>query len=197
MDFVGHSNGTYLLGSALQRYRSSTFGRVVCAGSVLPRDFEWDEMVPKPGVEGRIKAIRSYVASRDWVVGIFPNLFDGWTDIGGGGFLGFLREPAVSSQYLCVSGSHGGAIVADNFDSIIAFVLDGRLVPPPERLRAAERSKWVELFSKLDWAIWGLLVAAVVAIGWSLVWAAPLLGVAWWLPVGIYVLLLLLVLNTL
>lgn len=193
IDFAGHSNGTYLLGSALKRYRSCTFGRVVCAGSVLPRDFEWDELVR----DGRIEAIRNYVASGDWVVGIFPNFFERFsksTDIGGGGFLGFTREPAVSNQFVSVKGGHGAALVDHIFDSMVSFLLFGK-VDSPEELRTS-RSPFVELCSRLDWAIWILLLSAVVGIGWAVAAAAPLVGVAWWAGVGLYLLLLIVVLNT-
>jgi hypothetical protein len=144
VDFVGHSNGTYLLGSALRKYQASTFGRIVCAGSVLPRNYEWDAME----TQRRITGVRNYLASQDWVVGIFPNLFDFLGDIGGGGFFGFMREPARRNQFQYVRGGHGAALVEDNFDSIAAFVLDGKCEAPPDTIVERKPSGVAEFLSK-------------------------------------------------
>ena len=169
IDFVGHSNGTYLLGSALRRYRACDFGRAVCAGSVLPRDFEWDDMV----TQGRIRAIRNYLTTGDWVVGIFPNLFDRWGDIGGGGFLGFVREPAAGNEFHYVRGSHSAAISDENLGGIAQFLLDGALVPPPTEIRSDTQSSLVLLLSKFDWAIWLGLVAIAVGGAWLIALWVP------------------------
>ncbi len=193
VDFVGHSNGTYLLGSALRNYQASTFGQIVCAGSVLPRNYEWDRME----TARRITGVRNYLASQDWVVGIFPNLFDFRGDIGGGGFFGFMREPARRNQFQYVRGGHGAALVDDNFDSIAAFVLDNRLEPPPEKIRQLEPSGIAEFLSKFRWAVWLLLVALVlaagvyVAFGWP-----PALIPYWWLRLLLFVALLVAILNS-
>src|SRR5262249_32435560 len=36
--FIGHSNGTYVLASALEKYKTLNVGRIVFAGSVVRRD---------------------------------------------------------------------------------------------------------------------------------------------------------------
>jgi alpha-beta hydrolase superfamily lysophospholipase len=193
IDFVGHSNGTYLIGSALRRYRSCAFGRVVCAGSVLPPDFEWDVLHR----EQRVVAVRNYLASGDWVVGIFPNLFDAWRDIGGGGFLGFVREPAVSQQFRYVAGGHGAAIVDDNFQSITDFLVSETASPPPPRLRAAAATGWVVWATKLDWLIWMLLAGLVLFGAWYVaVWWTPAVLPWAWLRVALYLVVLIVILNT-
>jgi hypothetical protein len=192
IDFVGHSNGTYLLGSALRRYRACNFGRAVCAGSVLPRDFEWDEMIR----EKRILGIRNYLTSGDWVVGIFPNLFDRFGDIGGGGFLGFQREPAVGHQFRYVTGGHGGAIVDDNFKSIASYLLNGALESPPDTIRSGEQSEIVRLASNLDWLVWLLLAAGIVAGGYYVAFVWSPFGINPWLWTLLLVALLVAVLNT-
>src|SRR5262249_47365616 len=96
MDFIGHSNGTYLLASGLTSYVACKFNRAVFAGSVVPCDFPWSRLVG----EGRIKAIRNYVASADWVVGIFPTIFERFGgDVGGAGMFGFRQEPATHLEW--------------------------------------------------------------------------------------------------
>ncbi len=41
--FMGHSNGTYILGEALMKLSGMRFDRVALAGSVLPRSYPWHE----------------------------------------------------------------------------------------------------------------------------------------------------------
>ncbi len=54
IDFVGHSNGTYVLASALQRYRTLRVDHVAFAGSVVPRDYDWRSRIDI----GQVKAVR-------------------------------------------------------------------------------------------------------------------------------------------
>lgn len=87
--FIGHSNGTEVLTTALATYRTFKVGRVVFAGSVVRRDFEWSRFV------GRVGQVRNYVGSADWVVALFPKLFElrGFRflnpDLGSAGYNGF------------------------------------------------------------------------------------------------------------
>jgi pimeloyl-ACP methyl ester carboxylesterase len=87
VDFVGHSNGTYLLARALAEYPAVRVDRVVLGGSVVPKGYEW-----KPD---QVKSVRNYVASRDWVVALFPRFFESHivrrlgVPIGSAGFNGF------------------------------------------------------------------------------------------------------------
>ncbi len=61
--FVGHSNGTYLLAAALERYESLHVGHVVFAGSVISKNYEWNELLKKrPDLR-----VRNYAAVDDWV----------------------------------------------------------------------------------------------------------------------------------
>ena len=92
IDLIGHSNGTYLMASALAHYDSLRVDKVVFAGSVVPQDFDWER------VKSRIKKnglVRNYVAADDWVVALFPRLFELpilnflGNDIGSAGFNGF------------------------------------------------------------------------------------------------------------
>jgi hypothetical protein len=45
-DFIGHSNGTYLLGAALVRYKTLKIRNAYLAGSVLPQRYPWQKYVP-------------------------------------------------------------------------------------------------------------------------------------------------------
>ena len=72
ISYVGHSNGTYILASALQRYVTLSVKQIFFAGSVVPRAFPWTSFRDN----GRINSIRNDVASGDWVVAYFPALFE-------------------------------------------------------------------------------------------------------------------------
>ena len=56
IDFVGHSNGTYVLADALQqpRYRTLRVHHVAFAGSVVPRDYYWRSRIHI----GQVKAVQ-------------------------------------------------------------------------------------------------------------------------------------------
>jgi|RhiMetdeSRZDD1v2_1073273.scaffolds.fasta_scaffold262927_1 predicted esterase len=193
IDFAGHSNGTYLLASALKRYRACAFGRAVFAGTVVPRGFEWNEMVD----QGRVQAIRNYVATGDWVVGIFPRLFERMGDIGGAGLLGFEREPAANLEFHYVKGGHGAGIATKNFESITAFLLDGGSRPPPPAITRSEQNRLVILLSKLYWLVWLILIGVIISAAWWVAFAwSPAFVPSPWLRVAIFILLLLAVLNS-
>lgn len=193
IDFVGHSNGTYLLASALKHYSASSFGRSVLAGSVLPRNFEWDEMVK----HGRIESVRNYVATHDLVVGIFPRLFERFGDIGAAGLLGFVREPAAGDEFHYVKGGHGAALHADNLDRIADYLLDGTPRPAPASMTQQRQPAAVMLVSNLHWVVWLLLVGLLIGIAW---WVAFVWSPAWvpyaWLRVLIFIALLAATLNS-
>lgn len=128
VDFVGHSNGTYLLADALRRYHAMKIDRVVFAGSVVRRDFDWEPLVAR----GQVGFVRNYVASDDWVVALFPRFFEQrflrflGNDIGSAGFNGFDREgapraAAVVKNIKFIDGSHDGFL--DQIDPIVEFLL--------------------------------------------------------------------------
>ena len=162
--FVGHSNGTYLLASALQRYAAMAFDDVVFAGSVVPRNFPWDRI----GDEQRVGRVRNYVASRDWVVAICPAVFETLfkhSDLGSAGHNGFLETNGRKHMIEFADGGHGAAIVPDNFDAIARFLL-GEDVPANEHgcgLVTGGQSSLCQLANKFCWVIWLVSVLIVVA----------------------------------
>ena len=85
--FVGHSNGTYLLAQALKEYQCCEFKRIVFAGSVVPKEYDWYKYIHE---EKRVKLVLNYVATFDWVVAIFPNFLHFiQRDLGSAGHDGF------------------------------------------------------------------------------------------------------------
>jgi len=161
--FVGHSNGTYLLGGALRRYAPAAFNRVVLLGSVLPTKYPWRRFL----ADRRIAAIRNYVATRDWIVGIFPAAFElfGSQELGGAGHDGFSEQDAQQNQVEFVIGGHSAALDLRNWDGIAAFITDGEIVPPPSVLHSNSRNAVVVVAAKLCWLCWLILLGLLTWTG--------------------------------
>lgn len=106
---VAHSNGTYLIAKALEQYPPCSFKRIVFAGSVVRRTFDWKDHV----LAGRVGSVLNYVATSDWVVAWFPKLFEllRIQDLGSAGYDGFRGVlPASLWQVRFVPGGHGAAL---------------------------------------------------------------------------------------
>jgi pimeloyl-ACP methyl ester carboxylesterase len=163
MNFVGHSNGTYLLASALARYRACSFRHVVFAGSVVPRRFPWDQVIP-----ARVKNLRNYVAAGDWVVGIFPRLFEYFAspDVGSAGFRGFENREGNRNEFHFVRGGHSAALATSNFRAIASFVLEGKIEDPPRAITSHTQSGIVTILSRLAFLPWTFCTLIVIAGGY-------------------------------
>jgi alpha-beta hydrolase superfamily lysophospholipase len=208
--FIGHSNGTYLLASALSCYQTCWVNRVVFAGSVVRRDFPWNDLARR----GRVTRVRNDVASADWVVGIFPRLFETLhaQDLGSAGHNGFLDDVGhVDSLRSFFRGGHGAAIVPENHDSVAQFVLaddavdvtfnkDIKLNNLQTCVTGAtlvdRQPVWVVLVSRLCWAV--CLSVLLLAYGLGLLltasWPLALLPHPWnWV---VYILLMAAILLT-
>jgi pimeloyl-ACP methyl ester carboxylesterase len=167
LHFIGHSNGTYVVASALEKYRALRVNRVVLAGCVLPRDYRWSALT------GRVGQVRNYVGSDDWVVGLCPKLFElpGFkflnNDIGGAGFDGFTDGSVRESETYFVWGGHGGALETDNVQSIVDFIMLGAISDSPSR-HAKVHPPTLAFLSNVCWILWIIGVGVIVAIGWVL-----------------------------
>lgn len=159
--FFGHSNGTYLLAHALKNYATFNVNRVVLAGSVVRRDFPWDEYYER----GRIEKIRNDVATGDWVVGIFPRFLEILKDdVGSAGHNGFIDNIAQQNSYPgYFEGDHGAAIKDMYHSSIAHFILTGNNI----ELKLAEKQNgFVVLLSKLSILVWLIIISMITWIGW-------------------------------
>ena len=165
--FIGHSNGTEVLTTALATYRTFKVGRVVFAGSVVRRDFEWSRFV------GRVGQVRNYVGSADWVVALFPKLFElpGFRflnpDLGSAGYNGFEDGFVKNGETQFIVGGHKAALDSRNIRSVVAFILKGERVDVDE-LIVPKHPPWLEYASHLCWAVWLALFATVGWVGWKL-----------------------------
>jgi len=96
--YIGHSNGTYIAGAALQKYPLVRLNHVAFAGSVLPRDYDWAKVVARKQVD----RVCNDVACGDWVVAFCPRVFEQLQEksgirflnmgsLGSAGYAGFLQ----------------------------------------------------------------------------------------------------------
>ena len=180
VDFVGHSNGTYLLARALTDYPDLRVRKVVFAGSVVRSDFDWQTIFARR----QVTSVSNYVASDDWVVALFPTFFEQrpwrWlfrNDVGSAGFNGFRdgNAPPVSQIDLpstgtvdvrnvgFIRGSHGGFL--KHIDSIVAFLLPSAGASAPVIGPGPRGSLFLAFVSR--WLCWAVWLGLVGVIGWT------------------------------
>ena len=156
-----HSNGTYALGRCLLEFEAIRVERVALAGSVLPSDFKWSELVSRK----RVKDLRSDGGSADWPVGILCRLLRslGMKDVGTGGFDGF-RDIANDVRYH--PGGHGAMLAQPNLDSILGFLVEGQL---PAAKALPRTSRMLPISRAVPYLAWLLLAALAAAVALALV----------------------------
>ena len=167
--FIGHNNGTYILGQSLRALSAMKFDRVVLAGSVLPRDFEWRGLMS--GSAPQVNVLRNDCANADWPVGFLCNGLSGlWRrDVGTGGYEGFHQDDERVFQYWFHEGGHGAALNEENLGSIASFLVSGDETSQPPHL-AKEKSGFALLSRLAPW-IFRLLVASLIAAVVLALWA--------------------------
>lgn len=176
-NFVGHSNGTYMLAESLARYHAVKFDRVVFAGSVVRTGFPWSIYA------NRVGGVRNYRASRDFVVAALPSFFEhvrGFLDVGGAGHAGFIDEFARKTQSrFFAAGGHGAVFgYPENYPALINYVLRRGDCPDvsecdayelPVLRRTDTQSIWAVLtfkFCVLLWLVAILLVGIAAYAAW-------------------------------
>jgi alpha-beta hydrolase superfamily lysophospholipase len=170
--FVGHSNGTYLLGQALLRVPAVRFDRVYLAGSVLPGDYPWRDHLDGRAGRPRISIIRSDRGNRDLPVAVLAQGLRGlrMRDIGDGGFGGFTQldaPPAIQWPYF--PGGHAAPLsTSDRRRDIVRYITTGTATEPEGLIDTA--GGVLALVSRLSPVlIVAVTVLIAAAIGWALV----------------------------
>jgi pimeloyl-ACP methyl ester carboxylesterase len=187
ISFIGHSNGTFILSKMLEDYRQTRFHRILFAGSVVPKRFEWSRF------RNRFRAVRNYPASDDYIVAALPGFFEfvpvSVLDVGSAGHNGFddtaaIFDLAKATPPRFVVGGHSAAINARTYSALASFITgDGAACDPdcrqydvPADLIAGEQKLLAKVAYSGSAAVWGiaaLLVAGAIywtgrKIGWPL-----------------------------
>jgi pimeloyl-ACP methyl ester carboxylesterase len=178
VDFVGHSNGTYILASALQHYATIKVRRVFFAGSVVPKHYPWQDL----NRLGRVERVANVVATSDWVVAIFPKVFEqisdlrnqqpttGFFDLGSAGFRGFLESDgsAVVRDLKFSPGEHStGVEISDRskLDAIAGFVAQGDEAGFAPFCTEQSQNAVVDVLSNISLLLWIGLIAVLILVG--------------------------------
>ncbi len=158
--FFGHSNGTYLLAAAMKKYPAIVFRNVVLAGSVVHKNYDWDELLNS----GRIKNYLNLVATRDWVVGIFPKAFEKLNiqDLGAGGFDGFIRMQQ-NQQLKYINGTHGEGTSEKYWNEIAYFIIHGTMTPTPKAFVPSLRPNSMKVLGRV--APFPFLLTLILIVG--------------------------------
>jgi hypothetical protein len=165
--FVGHSNGTYMLGRSLVDLAGMRFHRIALAASVLPRDYRWDMCFNRE----QVRHVTNHRAARDVPVGIVCNLLRslGMRDVGTAGYHGFLGGRQEIKEVYYYDGGHSEPVEPDNVEPIAEYALTGRTVFPSARV-TTPGAQFVSRLSEST--IVGLLVfAALCGVVFGLTWA--------------------------
>jgi pimeloyl-ACP methyl ester carboxylesterase len=184
-DYVGHSNGTYILASALQNYKTLKVRRVYFAGSVVPKHYPWRDLAD----DGRVGLVANVVAADDWVVAIFPRLFEqvadwrgdkpvrGFLDIGSAGFRGFQEAMDAENRIRNIQFAHGGHSAGVEVDvdakrsAITNYIVKGDLGGLAVFASGNKVDPWLNVASNICWLVWLVLAGILLLLGkWARNW---------------------------
>ena len=128
---AAHSNGTYAVAKAFDNHNFIKADRLYLAGSVLPRGFDWAEILD----QDRLGVFRNDIANSDWPVGFLCGAIK-WMDwrIGDAGFRGF-RKIEPNNKYL--KGPHGAALSPPYRSEVAQFLVSGE----PQKLTLGKVDK--------------------------------------------------------
>jgi pimeloyl-ACP methyl ester carboxylesterase len=160
--YIGHSNGTYLVARALEDYPAVRFRNVLFAGSVVRRDYNWAALLSA----NRVCKVLNLVATRDWVVALFPmglEPFRWFFDLGGAGFAGFHQARPVAKvsnlgEIHYVIGGHSAGLAETQWSRITDFIVDGKVPPPDDPDYSKKQSYFWIGVSRVSTILLGLLV---------------------------------------
>jgi len=166
--FIGHSNGTYLLGHSLEHVPAMRFERILLAGSVLPTTYDWQARADA----AQVVHLRNDRATSDIPVGVLCAGLRGLAmrDVGTGGVEGFQWEDPIKTERYYHRGGHGAALAKDNLPVLAAYVMDGT---DPELPPGPEPSGRFAMLSRAAPHLGRLLALGLAAGGTALVLLGP------------------------
>jgi hypothetical protein len=152
---IAHSFGTYMVASALEMFDGIKFDQIILCGSIIPQDFNWDELVNS----NQINRVLNECAKKDIVVRIAPWFIQ---DAGSSGAHGFDQQSAGLYQRFVSKFGHSDYLHTLNFTANWFPFLRGSSAPrnrPPGSQRVNWRFWVTAVFSLL--LLSGLIIGAV------------------------------------
>ena len=169
--FIGHSNGTYLLGESLRRLSAMRFHNVVLVGSVLPDDYPWDACIGNRQVEN----LRNDRSRKDFPVAVLCSGMRGlgMRDIGTGGFVGFRNALPQITEVFWYDGGHSKPLEYRNLENLADFVLTKPpIISKSRSLRSRPSSSYLRL-SRWAPVLFPLIGAGILALLFYWLFFAP------------------------
>jgi pimeloyl-ACP methyl ester carboxylesterase len=162
---LAHSNGTYLLGQSLAELSGMTFAKAVLAGSVLPTQFKWREVIANK----QVNELWNHCARFDFPVGILCSALRslGMKDIGTGGYNGFSLVPNADINCQFHSGGHGSALDDESRSGLVQQVAGKEFA-----CKKVSNKSWFDYLSRMAVL---LPIVVIALIGWlSFYWLGPI-----------------------
>lgn len=211
--FLGHSNGTYMMGRSMLRVPAVRFRYILLAGSVLNPKYDWELLRQRKQVGSyqRVEGARQWKhgavhnerARIDVPVGVLAAFLSGLKPfnrhVGPGGTVGFVNaEGIVGQDDTLYTGGHAGALGTsdpERRDQIAAFLKKGKVTDAPTA-HPSRFFHWVgRIIPMLSWLTVALLVA-LLAVLVVVLWNVPGIGAWALLIVGGPLLLIYVLLRT-
>lgn len=121
---IAHSFGCYLLGYSMLKYEQLRFNKIILCGSILPRDFHWDDLLER----GQVRAVRNEFGVKDNWVKVVRYFVRGSGDSGAKGFL--FTHPRLDQRKFVFN--HSDFFVRSHMKSWLAFLEREEAVVPPK-----------------------------------------------------------------
>ena len=164
--FLGHSNGTYLLGRSLLRVSGMRFTRVLLVGSVLSRRYNWTLVFDRK----QVTLLRNDRANRDIPVGILCSALSGlgMKDIGTAGFHGFDFNDERTVEVFYYDGGHSKALAESNIDNLVDYLMEDRAeTMTHSELRKNTPSAGFKYLSRIAPLVCAMLVLLFGSFAWT------------------------------
>lgn len=177
---VAHSNGTFALTCAMEQNQAVEISRILLAGSVLYRKFNWSRLLGERSEKTRV---RNECATQDWPVGAicwFLRMVY-WRRLGTSGVYGFKGSFVNSSNVTFLinnwrAGGHSVALNARYHEEIAKFLLPSDKDPA---LSAEPAAGTALPISKLLWVFRVILLIIVGVLGYLYFKVATACLAAW------------------
>jgi hypothetical protein len=148
-----------------------------------------------------VDKVVNVVATGDWVVALFPKLFEqvadwlsvkpriGLLDLGAAGFRGFqdADDPMRRVRNLqFAAGQHGTGVDTNDdkkLQAIVSFAVDGEERPLEVFQDSGEQWGWLDVLSNVSWIVWVALAVLLGGLAYLAFMWKPQAGIAFMLLV--------------